>query len=232
MQMTASHIQAPLPALLRRALLVAALLWPLMAAGQRSDTLTCGYDHSLTWDQTIAPTLLVAGGAVIAYTPSFHDNLDIDLRDWLQQDGHKRCEVENYLQYVPISSVVLLKACGLESRHNWRDMVCLGAGSALFTVLFTNGLKYTIGRERPYGGVFNSFPSGHTMTAFFGAEMLRREYGEEYPGVAIAGYAVATGVGLMRMYNNRHWASDVLAGAGLGILSTSLMYWLAPYLRF
>ena len=62
--------------------------------------------------------------------------------------------------------------------------------------------------------------------------MLRREYGEEYPGIAIAGYTVATSVGLLRMYNNRHWASDVLAGAGLGILCTSLMYWLAPYLRF
>ena len=48
----------------------------------------------------------------------------------------------------------------------------------------------------------------------------------------MAGYAIATGVGVMRVYNNRHWVSDVLAGAGLGILSTSLMYWLAPYLRF
>ena len=36
----------------------------------------------------------------------------------------------------------------------------------------------------------------------------------------------------MRMYNNRHWASDVLAGAGVGILSASLTYWLAPYLTF
>ena len=70
------------------------------------------------------------------------------------------------------------------------------------------------------------------FTAFMGAEILRREYGEEYPGIAIAGYTVATGVGLMRIYNNRHWASDVLAGAGIGILSASLTYWLAPYLTF
>ena len=62
--------------------------------------------------------------------------------------------------------------------------------------------------------------------------MLRREYGEDYPGIAIAGYTVATGVGLLRIYNNRHWVSDVVAGAGIGILSASIMYWLAPYLRF
>lgn len=215
-----------------RTLLVALLLLPSLLHAQSSDTLSCGYDHSFRWRQTVAPSLLIASGSVVAFTPSLKQNIDVNFRDWLQQDNHPRREVENYLQYVPISSVVLLKSFGLKSRHNWRDMVCLGAGSALFCVAFTNGLKYTIGQERPYPGVFNSFPSGHTMTAFFGAEMLRREYGEEYPGIAIAGYAIATGVGFLRMYNNRHWVSDVLAGAGFGILSTSLMYWLAPYLRF
>ena len=213
-------------------LLTAFLLLPALLHAQGRDSLTCGYDHSFQWGQTIAPALLVTGGSLISFTPSLKENIDINLRNCLQQDGHPRYEIENYLQYAPISSVVLLKACGLKSRHNWRDMVNLGAGSALFCIAFTNGLKYTIAKERPYPGVFNSFPSGHTMTAFFGAEMLRREYGEEYPGIAVAGYAVATGVGLLRMYNNRHWASDVLAGAGLGILSTSIMYWLAPYLRF
>ena len=58
-----------------------------------------------------------------------------------------------------------------------------------------------------------------------GAEILRREFGKEYPWIAVAGYAVATLVGLMRISNNRHWAGDVLAGAGLGILSVSLVYW-------
>ena len=98
--------------------------------------------------------------------------------------------------------------------------------------VFNTSLKHTLDVERPYPGVYTSFPSGHTVTAFIGAEILRREYGEKYPAIAIAGYTVATGVGIMRMYNNRHWASDVLAGAGVGILSASLMYWLAPYLTF
>ena len=213
-------------------ILLGLMLLPLTVSAQHSDTLTCGYNHQITWGQIAAPTLLTTGGIVISSTQWLHNQIDMNVRDWSQQDGHPRYEVENYIQYVPISSVLLLKACGLESRHNWRDIVNLGGGAALLCTAFSNGLKYTFCVERPYPGVYNSFPSGHTMTAFFGAEMLRREYGEEYPGIAIAGYTVATGVGLMRIYNNRHWTSDVLAGAGLGILCTSLMYWLAPYLRF
>ena len=73
----------------------------------------------------------------------------------------------------------------------------------------------------------NSFPSGHTYIAFVGAETLRKEYGEEYPWLAVAGYAVATLVGTMRIYNDRHWAGDVLAGAGLGILSVNITYWIS-----
>ena len=56
-------------------------------------------------------------------------------------------------------------------------------------------------------------------------EILRREYGEEYPWIAVAGYAVAVTVAAMRIYNNRHWLGDVCAGAGLGILSVTLTYW-------
>lgn len=208
------------------------ILGTAVLRAQHSDTLTCGYNHSILWGQLAAPSLLMASGTIISFTPSLHSKIDVGVRDWVQRDGHDRFEIENTLQYIPVSSVVLLKACGLESRHNWRDMVCLGAGSALISTLFCNLSKYTYQEERPYPGVFNSFPSGHTITAFFGAEMLRREYGEEYPGIAVAGYAIATGVGVMRVYNNRHWVGDVLAGAGIGILSTSLMYWLAPYLRF
>ena len=215
-----------------RHILIGVLLFPAILAAQHSDTLTCGYNHQITFGQIAAPALLSTTGTFISATQWLHNQIDMNVRDWSQQDGHPRFEVENYLQYVPISSVLALKALGFESKHDWRDLVNLGGGAALLNIAISNGLKYTIRAERPYPGVYNSFPSGHTITAFFGAEMLRREYGEEYPGIAIAGYTVATTVGFLRVYNNRHWASDVIAGAGLGILCTSLMYWLAPYLRF
>lgn len=206
-------------------------LSPRLIFGQTDDTLPHGHDHGFAWQQAIAPTALIAAGSAISFTP-MHDGFDTGIRDWMQRDGHSRFEIEDCIQYAPFASTLLLKACGVESKHSWRDLACLEAGSVAILIILNNSMKYTLCVERPYDGVYNSFPSGHTATAFMGAELLRREYGEEYPAIAIAGYTVAGGVGIMRMYNNRHWASDVLAGAGIGILSASLMYWLAPYLRF
>lgn len=61
-----------------------------------------------------------------------------------------------------------------------------------------------------------------------GAELLRREYWDVSPWIGVAGYAVAAGTGFFRMYNNRHWLTDVIAGAGIGILSVQAAYWLYP----
>jgi hypothetical protein len=80
---------------------------------------------------------------------------------------------------------------------------------------------------RPDGSSHNSFPSGHTATAFMTAMMLSKEYGGENPWYSIAGFTISTVTGLTRMANNRHWLSDVLAGAGFGILSTETGYFLA-----
>lgn len=199
---------------------------------QRSDSLSCDYNHSFELKGAVVPTLLVASGSLIAGVDRLHKNIDIPIQQWSQSDGHPSYPHDDYAQYAPMLAVPTLKLCGLESKHNWRDLASLMGGSVVLATVFSNGLKNICKRERPYGNVYNSFPSGHTITAFMGAEILRREYGQEYPGIAIVGYAIATGVGCMRVYNNRHWASDVLAGAGFGILSASLMYWIAPYLRF
>ena len=80
---------------------------------------------------------------------------------------------------------------------------------------------------RPDGSNDHSFPSGHTATAFMTATMLTKEYGHKSPWIGIGAYLVATATGLMRMANNKHWLSDVLAGAGIGILSTETGYYLA-----
>lgn len=61
-----------------------------------------------------------------------------------------------------------------------------------------------------------------------GAELIR----SEYPlGVGITAYAVACGVGFMRLYNDRHWINDVIAGAGVGILCARIGYWMLPVWR-
>jgi membrane-associated phospholipid phosphatase len=94
-----------------------------------------------------------------------------------------------------------------------------------------NSLKFITKEKRPDGSSRNSFPSGHTAMAFMGAELLWHEFRNVSPWIGITGYTIAAGTGFFRMYNNRHWLTDVLAGAGIGILSTKAAYWLYPYLH-
>lgn len=208
------------------------LICAATATAQHNDTLTAHYDHTFRLKGIAVPAVLIASGATISETDLLHARIDVPIQQWTQRDGHGRNEIENIFQYAPLAAVPVLKLCGVESRHCWRDLASLTGGAAILSFAFSTGIKSLTGTERPHGDVYNSFPSGHTTTAFMGAEILRREYGGEHPGIAVAGYAVAAGVGCMRVYNNRHWASDVLAGAGFGILSASIMYWIGPYLRF
>ena len=54
---------------------------------------------------------------------------------------------------------------------------------------------------------------------------MREEYGL---GMGIGAYSVAVGVAFLRLYNGRHWLNDVIAGAGVGILSARIGYWMLP----
>lgn len=139
-----------------------------------------------------------------------------------------RNHYDDYLQYVPLISTFGLKAAGLDGRSSWGRMLVSDAFSAAILAAAVNGIKYTAKVPRPDGSSHNSFPSGHTAVAFMGATMLHKEYGlTRSPWYSVGGYAVATATAVSRMLNNRHWMSDVLAGAGIGILSTELGYFLA-----
>lgn len=173
----------------------------------------------------LATSLTLGGiGSLFTFQPDVN-SLQVGLRDNIVEADMPRIQVDNYIQYLPALTPVVLNLCGVESRHPFGKMLMLEGGSYLLGLGWVEALKYFVGIQRPDFSAFNSFPSGHTFTAFTGAEILRREYGQEYPWIAVAGYTVATLVGLMRIYNNRHWAGDVLAGAGIGILSVTLVYW-------
>src|SRR5436189_6401449 len=77
---------------------------------------------------------------------------------------------------------------------------------------------------RPDTGKKNSFPSGHTAQAFMAATFFSKEYGYRSVWYSIGAYTIATTVGVFRVLNNRHWISDILVGAGIGILSTNIVY--------
>jgi len=97
--------------------------------------------------------------------------------------------------------------------------------------LSVNYLKGATNKLRPSGANSRSFPSGHTATAFVGAEFMRQEFSESSPWYGYVGYSMATATGALRMMNDQHWLSDVLAGAGVGIISTRLTYLAYPWIK-
>ena len=134
-------------------------------------------------------------------------------------------EIDNYTQFAGIGLTVGLKLAGVEGRSSWPRLFASSLASYGIMAGFVNGIKYTASELRPDGSTRNSWPSGHTATAFVGATILHKEYGlTRSPWYSIGGYTVATATGVMRVLNNRHWISDVLSGAGIGILSTELAY--------
>lgn len=138
--------------------------------------------------------------------------------------NYNQTKIDNFIQYTPILASFGLSAAGVRGRHSTKQQLVLGLTAEAINAALVSSVKAIARRMRPDSNARTSFPSGHTATAFCGAELLRMEYGKKYPGVAIAGYAMAVGTGYLRMYNKRHWVSDIVAGAGFGILSTRVAY--------
>lgn len=133
---------------------------------------------------------------------------------------------DDWLQYAPAGVMLGLKAFGYEGRSPWDRMLVSDAISIATTVIVVNGIKYSVARMRPDQSARNSFPSGHTATAFMSATLLSKEYRWRSPWYSIGGYTAAALTGVSRIMNNRHWLSDVIAGAVIGIGSVQLGYYL------
>ena len=139
--------------------------------------------------------------------------------------------IDDYTQFFGPAMVAGLKLGGYEGRSDWPRLLVSAAFSYGIMAGFVNGIKYTAKEMRPDGSTANSWPSGHTATSFVGATMLHKEYGlTRSPWWSVAGYGVATATGVMRVLNNRHWVSDVMSGAGIGIMSGELGYALVDLL--
>ena len=199
--------------------------------GQQCDSLPrTDYTHEFRFAGLVLPSLMIGYGTAVTYFPNLH-MINVQSREWVQSVANATTKVDNWLQFAPVASVYVMRGCGAKGVHRLGDLTALAACSYLLGTGINTGIKYGTRVLRPDGTAHNSFPSGHTMTAFVGAELFRREFGRDYPWLSAAAYAVAATTGFLRMYNDRHWQADVVAGAGIGLLSTSLAYWTYPYLR-
>ena len=135
--------------------------------------------------------------------------------------------IDNYLQYTPMAQMYLYDALGVKHLSSVFDQTKYLVLTQLFSGIIVQGLKKTTKVSRPIGAN-NSFPSGHTTMAFAGATVLYHEFIDTDPWLAYSGYAVATATGCLRLTNRAHWLPDVLTGAGIGILTGNLVYYLKP----
>lgn len=138
---------------------------------------------------------------------------------------------ESYFLFAPVIMVYSLNLIGVPGQNRFIDRTALLGLSAGILGISEFGLKHLTHRLRPNGSDYYSFPSGHTGAAFLFAEYLAQEYSGKSPVYTIIGYSFAVTTGIFRMYNRDHWFSDVVAGAGFGIISTKAAYLVYPYLR-
>lgn len=192
----------------------------------RANNLTFGkqidkWSSTNLYQMTCVGVPLVVGGLIVKGEDSHFRGLR---NDYLPQFNN---HADDYLQFAPAVVMLGLKTAGAEGRSSWGRMLASDAFAALIMAGVVNSVKQTTHVMRPDGSDERSFPSGHTATAFMTATMLTKEYGHKSPWVGIGAYTIATTTGCMRMANNKHWLSDVLTGAGVGILSTEIGYYLA-----
>lgn len=175
----------------------------------------------------IIPATLISYGIITRGNKPLQA-LDKSTHNEISEHLTKSIPIDDYTQFAPALAVYGLDFMGIKAKHNFRDRTIVMATSYFIMGATVQTMKQTIDVERPNGYSKTSFPSGHTATAFTGAHILFKEYKEASPWIGVAGYMIATGTGTLRVLNKKHWISDVVTGAGIGIASAEIGYLLLP----
>jgi membrane-associated phospholipid phosphatase len=179
----------------------------------------------------VGPAVLIGYGAAATKSSTLFD-FSKSMRQHIWVDHpHNKTKVDNYLQWLPAVTVYALNLAGIKGEHNYIDATMIFGISNLIMESFVSIIKNNSHEIRPDSSDYYSFPSGHTAEAFLSATFLFEEYKNVSVWYGIGGYLEAGLVGYLRMYNDKHWFHDVVAGAGFGITSAELTYWLYPVMK-
>jgi hypothetical protein len=179
----------------------------------------------------IPPAAFIGYGALTFYVNPLR-RIDYNFYHDVQKDhANFSTKIDNYLQYVPVATVYALNLAGVAGKNRFIDRTILYAMSEAIRAGAVSVIKHNTHRLRPSGRDRLSFPSGHSSTAFAAAEFMAQEYGELSPWYGVYAYTFAAATAVLRVYNNDHWFSDIIAGAGFGILSTKAAYLIYPLFR-
>lgn len=193
----------------------------LSVSGQHADSI--GGDN-YKWEQLLVPSALISYGVTSICNPKLM-KLSEDIRFKLcGNEPYRRTHIDDYVQYAPGLMALGLNIAGVKGKSKTLEIPVISLLSNIVLTSVVSSAKPMVHQKRPDDSGYSSFPSGHTAAAFAGAELLYQEYKDRSVWYGIAGYTCAATTGYFRMYNNRHSLADVLAGAGIGILSTKFAY--------
>ena len=214
----------------------AGILGAAVLEAQPSDTTTISRKPLFSGND-----LLVASGFVVGTVAAFP--LDSRFAKYLQGAPQtkqliRRLSIGIENMAVPGAFVIggtLYGVGRLVDNERMADLGLHGSEAILVGIAVASTIKFAAGRARPYVGEgpnhfepfrglreedYRSFPSGHTLIGFAAAAAVVEETRQWWPSsawyIGPVMYGGATAIGLSRMYDNKHWASDVVMGAAIG----------------
>ena len=188
-----------------------------------SSPTTKSFFKSKGFRAAIVPALLIGYWASTINGNGLYSSYDVR-NDVRHVFGNYRNHIDDFLQWAPYLEIPAVLLAGVEShddRVNLGLILLKSEAIMLGSVYIVKTLTHV---ERPDGSDNLSFPSGHTAQAFLAASIVHTEFRHKSQWYGIGAYTLATSVATFRMINDKHWESDVIAGAGFGILSAHLAY--------
>ena len=173
---------------------------------------------------TAVPALLIGYGASTINGHGLYSSYQArrDIHRLVGPGRHTR--IDDHLQFAPYLELGVVLLAGVESRNDRLNLALVIAKGEVLMLASVYSLKALTRITRPDGSAANAFPSGHTAQAFLAASIVHTELRDRSQWYGVGAYAIASSVGILRMVNDRHWQSDIVAGAGVGILSAHLAY--------
>lgn len=200
------------------------LLLVFMGNAQSKDKIAAIKNQDkISFKQFIAPVALLSSGALLLNT-ALNKDLQSNANRFFGENF--QTSADNYIQFAPVAQIYLGKTFGFQPKNDFQHQTIniVIANAIMGTVVFAT--KNITNQERPDHSDNLSFPSGHTATAFTNAALLYYEFKDSNVWYASSGFLFATATGVLRIANNKHYTSDVLAGAGIGLASGLIVsYW-------
>lgn len=176
-------------------------------------------DLNIKCGQWVAPATIGIGYTAMGVVS------DASKKDWKPiVYKEENTGIVDVVQYVPIALPWVMKICGEPTRSGWGRMAVSHGVSAVIMAGTVSLIKDNHTSLRPDASDYRSFPSGHTAWAYMGATAVANELGWRSPWYTFGAYSVASAVAMQRVIDKRHLPSDVMAGAGIGIVATQLGY--------